>query len=365
MALFGDSLSVTGHPRERVLLTELERSAIRVSFSYVPTLLAVADGICGRDSGVPSSWLRAGRQALAGHDLEVLEPVVTRPRGFVPDCVLQLPDGGVVDVDPVASIRQMAARAVSRIVPELQQPGAPGPDGIWSRVAAEPRTWAVEYALALLKIWDATKSELGQSGGFVVDEIQRVRSALARGSIGTVFERMHPSSSVRDGAWSMPGTRDRVITLASRGLTLVPILSGAGSPAIRAYAGDALTHIAYPWPAHASATAETGPDEASLEDLLGPQRSTILRSLDSRQPVGALAEALQASPGTATHHVAALERAGLVLRERRGRMVLVSRTLRGTALLTLFEPRGVRTAPGDHGRAAFVRRSPCAQPSYG
>jgi DNA-binding MarR family transcriptional regulator len=39
-----------------------------------------------------------------------------------------------------------------------------------------------------------------------------------------------------------------------------------------------------------------------------------------------------------THHLTALERAGLILREPDGRRVLAHRTARGTTLLALYEP---------------------------
>jgi DNA-binding MarR family transcriptional regulator len=53
--------------------------------------------------------------------------------------------------------------------------------------------------------------------------------------------------------------------------------------------------------------------------------------------VGILAKALIAVPSAATHHVGALEAAGLVSRERAGRRVIVHRTARGTRLLALYD----------------------------
>jgi len=44
------------------------------------------------------------------------------------------------------------------------------------------------------------------------------------------------------------------------------------------------------------------------------------------------------SPGAVTHHLTALERAGLIIREPHGRHVLAPRTARGTSLLGLYEP---------------------------
>jgi DNA-binding transcriptional ArsR family regulator len=87
-------------------------------------------------------------------------------------------------------------------------------------------------------------------------------------------------------------------------------------------------------------TAEPDPGapvDATLEALLGRQRSTILRHLERPTTSGEIAEALWTVPGGATHHLRWLEAAGLVTRRRRGRYVLVERTPRGSALLALYE----------------------------
>jgi DNA-binding transcriptional ArsR family regulator len=83
------------------------------------------------------------------------------------------------------------------------------------------------------------------------------------------------------------------------------------------------------------ATAE--PPEAALESLLGAPRAAILRALVCPTSIGRLAETLRSVPSAATHHVGALEAAGLVTRDRSGRNVLVRRTERGEALLALYE----------------------------
>jgi DNA-binding transcriptional ArsR family regulator len=79
-----------------------------------------------------------------------------------------------------------------------------------------------------------------------------------------------------------------------------------------------------------------GASEGSLEALLGVPRAVLLQRLDAPATAGDLAAALHAVPSAATHHIAALERAGLARRERSGRQVLVWRTKRGTALLELY-----------------------------
>jgi DNA-binding transcriptional ArsR family regulator len=84
------------------------------------------------------------------------------------------------------------------------------------------------------------------------------------------------------------------------------------------------------------ADAGGGDDESALVALLGRPRARILALLDDPRPAGWLAEALTATPGAATYHLNALESAGLVVRERSGRTVMVHRTSRGSALLRLY-----------------------------
>jgi DNA-binding MarR family transcriptional regulator len=79
-------------------------------------------------------------------------------------------------------------------------------------------------------------------------------------------------------------------------------------------------------------------DEAAdaFEALPGWQRAQILSGLDAEQRPGEIANALRMVPAGATHHLSRLEAAGLVVRKRRGRHVVVEPTARGTALLDLY-----------------------------
>jgi DNA-binding MarR family transcriptional regulator len=75
----------------------------------------------------------------------------------------------------------------------------------------------------------------------------------------------------------------------------------------------------------------------AFEALLGGPRARILKGLDMAQRPGQIAEALRMVPAGATHHLSRLEAAGLVIRKRRGRHVVVERTARGSALLKLYD----------------------------
>lgn len=320
---------------ETVALSELEARPIRVAFAAVPSLLAIADAVSGQSNGVPRRWALAASSALGTRHLSALQPLVARPEGFVPDCLLGLSDA--TNADPRAAIRTISERASEVLIAELTAPGGPGLVGPWIEVAEEPRRWTTRYAVALLRTWRAVELELRGASVLIDREVERVGALAARGMLAPLLDDAYPDGSVCNGIWSLPATRPRRLTVAERGLTLIPKLTCRRSPVIRTYDGDALTHLAYPVP---GASRELDPREASrapLEALVGAQRSTLLHRLDRPQTVGGLADALIVVPGTATHHVDALEAAGLVMRERRGREVLVHRTARGTALLALYD----------------------------
>ena len=101
--------------------------------------------------------------------------------------------------------------------------------------------------------------------------------------------------------------------------------------------GGWFVRTAYPVPDAWRAFDDQAPAPASLEALLGQQRSGILRRLERPFVAGELAAAQFLSPSGTTYHLRALEAAGLISRERRGEHVVVRRTQRGNVLLELYE----------------------------
>lgn len=91
--------------------------------------------------------------------------------------------------------------------------------------------------------------------------------------------------------------------------------------------------------------AGTSRPEDPLALVLGPLRAQTLRA--ARHPItaGRLATRLQCAPNTVTYHCAQLESAGLIVRERRGPWVWITRTRRGEQLIEAFAPKH-RTYPG-------------------
>jgi DNA-binding transcriptional ArsR family regulator len=69
-----------------------------------------------------------------------------------------------------------------------------------------------------------------------------------------------------------------------------------------------------------------------LARLIGGSRATMLADLAAPRSTTELAIRLSLSPGTTSHHLAALREAGLVTSRREGRSVLYARTPLGDAL---------------------------------
>jgi DNA-binding transcriptional ArsR family regulator len=88
------------------------------------------------------------------------------------------------------------------------------------------------------------------------------------------------------------------------------------------------------YPARGIATLWEEPEAApdGLARLLGASRAAVLSDLGAPRSTTELAERLDLSPATASHHLAALRDAGLVTGRREGRAVLYVRTPLGDGL---------------------------------
>ena len=260
-----------------------------------------------------------------------MTPVVARPRGFVPDCLLPLPaDGG--RAEPEAELERLAATAPARLLAELDEARAAGP---WRDVGRVPARWLAAYAGALRRLWSAASAYWRGAAAAIEREGERIGAAIARGCLASALQLVHASGTVGGDAWCLPGGSVHDLRLGGDGLVLVPRVAPARAPLITAASGRVLTHLVYPLVAPRPAAPVADP--SSLDALVGRQRAVILRELERPRTAGRIAELLHAVPSVASHHVGALEAAGLVARERRGRHVLVSRTGRGTAVLSLYE----------------------------
>jgi DNA-binding transcriptional ArsR family regulator len=318
-------------------LTDLERIPVRVARSQLTsTIVLVSDVLGMRCAGTPEPWRRAIRSALDRRDVAVLAPVSDARSSLVPDCVLPVPYGGTSKLeDDLASI---ASTEPERLAAELAADIGPRRSPQWRIVEQHPQRWLQAYSGSLGRAAQAVAPVWSAAAGLLEREIERVGAAAMCGTLRELLSSFHPLGRIRGDRLSLPrrGRRDGHWTLSPHGLVLTPMLAGPGTVLVRR-TGSLVTHIGYPLPGLIRLLDDERTDDASLEALLGSSRARVLRALDEPARVGALARVLQAVPSAATYHISALEDAGLVHRRREGQRVVVRRTRRGTAVLSLYD----------------------------
>jgi DNA-binding transcriptional ArsR family regulator len=210
----------------------------------------------------------------------------------------------------------------------------------WSVVARAPHRWRDAYLMAMRRAWSALAPLWAEAAPLLDREVERVGTALARGAFAPLLDGLHPRGHVKDDNWVVDGASRTIAT----NLCLAPMVTTPSVYVLGTAEGTTdddgpIAYLAYPVPgarrlldqSHLPSNRAT-----PLVALLGAPRAAIIQRLDSPTPPGRLARALLLSASAITHHLTALERAGLVTRERNGRHVLVHRTARGTTLLHLY-----------------------------
>lgn len=317
-------------------LEQLERTPPRIVVAPGPSLFALAADVAGARRGVPGKWVAAARAELDHSDLVALSPIGAPPGRYTPGCTTTMTaDGAAAGV--ADALERIANLPTETLLEDIASACGPTPAAPWDTIARHPRRWLVRYARALARVWKGMRGPWAASAGLLDREVERVATATARGSVPELMAGIHDGAEILDGAWRLPAPQPLSLRPRPEGTAITPVLGGAGT--CRAHYSDdgELISLLYPLPGAAGVlTGSVLPPPAALEALLGPQRATILRLLDEPRPAGDVAEALIATPGAATHHLKALEAAGLIVRERVGRRVIVHRTARGSALLGLY-----------------------------
>jgi DNA-binding transcriptional ArsR family regulator len=315
-------------------LSELERRPVRVEVGPAPSLFALAADAVGAHRGAPREWLLRIRAQLDRSDVAALTPLAVRPGGFTPASVM--PRYGRRQTELSAELDRIAELPAETLLEDIAFACGPSPAGAWAAVARRPERWLPRYANALRKAWTAVREPWAAAADLFDRELARVGVAGASGATAELLSSIHPRAEISDGQWRLADPQLGRLQLPERGLTLIPILGGSDSAGAGLREDGTLDWITYPL-VQAWRKPGADPEGARLEALLGGQRARVLRALDKPRSIGRLAQTLIAVPSAATHHVDALELAGLVMRERDGRYVIVHRTSRGTRLVGLYD----------------------------
>jgi DNA-binding transcriptional ArsR family regulator len=320
---------------EYIELREIDRSPLRVTVAPVFSLLAAARDAAGAHrSGTPESWCRAIRAQFSGRDYETLAPLATAARVNVPDAILPFPP------PPGQSLKDSFERIIAgeeSLVRDIHECVASGRAGDWRGPARNPRRWVRSFVVALARAWNGFEPIWQTAQDSLARETERVTVAGTRGAQQHVLDGLLPHARVTRERWEIEGFAEHDIGYAvpSGGLVLMPQVAGPLASVVY-HVGPTMSHVGYAIRAPQADAPARRSNAASLEALVGIQRARILRELDTPATNVGLAEALKTAPSTASHHVTALEAAGLVTRARSGRNVLVRRTARGEALVALY-----------------------------
>jgi hypothetical protein len=294
-------------------------------------------------------WRSGMRASLRPVDARVLAPMLTLKLGrwtLIPDCLSPPPSFGMSFDDELDRVAETAPDTLRSDLAAI----APDGDELrgWSAALRDPARWLTAYVIAMRRGWAGICGLWNRALPLFDRELERVGTASVRGAVPELLATLQPDWPVDDTGWWLPPTTMARLHIPTDGLVLVPLLPGPKARGLwEAGGGDVVTHVGYPLPGgHRLFNRPAGNGHhngngngngSSLDALIGEQRARILRRLDRPASAGALAETIVATPSAATHHIDALERAGLANRERRGRRVMVRRTARGTALLGLYE----------------------------
>jgi len=325
--LLVDGVGVSGTIAAPELASLLEGDRpLAVEFGeYASVTAMLMEQLGGLPFGSPPAWRKAVISTLDAREVAVLGPFVKSRPHDLPSCLCSLPHrtcSGLASLDE--DLERIAAIPPDRFAAQLPS------NGEWHAVARNPRRWLHAFARAVRRASEGLQGPWRDATGLLDREAERVGVAAVRGT-----ERELVATRLAPGILKLEGPSPPGADLRRR-VGMVPMLAGPGASHIWIIDGEP-THIAYPLPDAWRLLDGGAPPPAALEGLLGRQRALILRLLDRPLTAGKLAEALLAVPSAATHHLAILERAGLVERERQGRQVLARRTARGTEVLALYD----------------------------
>jgi DNA-binding transcriptional ArsR family regulator len=315
-------------------MAEVRTRPMRVAHAPIMTLfLLIVDALRpDADRGL-SRELRGAIQATFTPQVRSALAPLAAPYHRWPDCIAPRPDPGARSVDDV--LEELADTPADTLLRDL---AAERLDDLeeWQPAARNPRTWVLVYTESLRRVWEVVGPTWSRGAQRLEQEAERVETAAARGAQPELLAGLFPPAPVRDDALLLPGVLPRHLRIPRAGLVVIPMLAGPEACARYHDANANLTHFAYPIPEAHELERAVSPD-SELDALLGRPRASILRELDRPATPGELARTISAVPSAVTHHLHALERAGLVVRHREGRHVIVDRTARGSTLLALFE----------------------------
>ncbi|MBO0807504.1 MAG: helix-turn-helix domain-containing protein, partial [Actinobacteria bacterium] len=329
---------MSGTKRLRATELSLDRlGEVRVALDPYISVLALVTDALGRRRGAPPAWRRRVLAALSPGSARALLPITSPRYSVTPDCVTPLNPAAETSVGD--QVEWLHAISDDELLSDIHTVFGPTPPPHWRNALRRPRAWLDDYASAMGEAWRSIEPLWAQAQPLLEREVGRVGTAVMRGCLDLVLDRLHPGSRFGNGVLAISDPEPARFALGGRPLVLVPMLSGSRALICNLERPDAVW-IGYPLPA--AGGQPRAPDEPRrahgdlLESVAGPVRAKILRAAGRPRTMTDLALAACLAPSALTYHCDRLAAAGLIRRERHGRQVWVSRTSRGTELIALL-----------------------------
>jgi DNA-binding transcriptional ArsR family regulator len=315
---------------------ELDRAPVQMACSPLPTVFwATRDALRNGRRGTPREWRAAAISKLRRRDAVTLAPLARSP-GW--PGLLAANDSPNETLDE--ALERVGETPGTTLLDALEEdPDVVGDDPLWRSVRHDPDRWLRAYVDAMHRSWQGLQPLWRRSAALLEQETSRIAAACDCGvPVSELVIELGPRAYLVDSELRLPTpATPRRLTVPDEGVILAPMIASPGA-GILSTPGDRLVRLAYAMPgAWRAFDAQTAPPAASLDALVGTHRSRVLHQLDRAVTAGELGTALDLRPSALTFHLRALEAAGLIIRERRGRNVIVSRTERGTVLLALYQ----------------------------
>ena len=280
---------------DRVPIDEVDRVPLRVAISPLPMALTIMrDALQDGRRGTPAAWRKSILSSLRARDAVAFAPL-TDPE--TTDWPSLLDDVQAARETFDDALQRLAAIPGSALLEALESDRDLTPSRAWDAVRRDPDRWLDGYVDALFRGWRGLEPLWRSSTGLVEREEERVIAAVGRGvSAAQLVNELTPAGSLCGGDLRVTGgVEQRQLRVGHRGLAVIPMVAGSRASTVSA-PREFLEWIAYSLPDAWRAFDGQAPPPASLQALLGVQRTAVLERLDRPLAAGRLAEVLGFTP---------------------------------------------------------------------
>jgi hypothetical protein len=303
---------------------------------HLTTLALLAETVGGLRRGVPDTWRRVVVRHLPSRAPELGVPFHPA-HSLVPDSLVRMPRS---DTRLDEALDQIGATTSERLVAEIL---SEYPDTLplhWRRAVDRPARWRTAFISKVRSLEPVTAGLWSRGRNLLDREIQRVGTAVVRGTVDVLLQNLCERTALVDGSLRFDDVVPDSLTLGSRRLVLCPMIAGERMLMTNFDAAD-VVWLGYPvtgcrqiW----EVRDDVAQQPSALVGLLGQPRASILLALTAPSSMTKLARRVGLAPNVLTFHCTRLESARLVQRSRFGRAVSIERTEKGHELIELMAP---------------------------